>query len=85
MLVTSLLLTACGREVLGLPRASISVASPDQSAVAFVRNHPTIDPPAQSLWLRDEHGETQLRQLAPDFDWCNTIVWSGDGTTVARG
>jgi hypothetical protein len=76
--------TACSRAQLGLPRVPVEAASPDGSRLAFVRNHPTIDPPAQSLWLRGADGkETKLRRLADDLGWCHTIVWSGDGTRVA--
>ena len=49
-----------------------------------MRNHPTIDPPAQSLWLRGTDGAaTELRRLVDDMDWCHTIVWSADSARVA--
>jgi len=59
------------------------VPSPDGRVVAFVRNHPNVDPPDQSLWLKDSNGRaTELTRLAPDADWCNLIVWSSDSTRV---
>ena len=83
-LVLMATVTACSRAQLGLPRVPVESPSPDGSRLAFVRNHPTIDPPAQSLWLRGADGnETKLRRLVDDLGWCHTIVWSGDGTRVA--
>ena len=61
------------------PRIGVSAKSPDSRYVAYVRNHPTIDPPEQSIWL----GETQIERLGGDTDWCNTIVWSADSARVA--
>jgi len=75
---------ACDRAQLGLPRVPVESASPDGSRVAFVRNRPSIDPPAQSLWLRAADGTaTELLRLGEDSEWCHIIVWSGDGTRVA--
>jgi hypothetical protein len=83
LMVVSLLTMACDRELLGLPRVPVSVPSPDGRAVAFVRNHPTIDGPDQSVWLVEGEGAAkQIRRLGGDIDWCNTIVWSADGSTV---
>lgn len=68
---------------LGLPRTPVSAESPDHRFVAFVRNHPSIDPPDQSVWLTDRSGATSmLRKLGGDTEWCNRIVWSGDSTVV---
>ncbi|MGZ8868402.1 MAG: hypothetical protein ACXW2P_08660 [Thermoanaerobaculia bacterium] len=78
----ALFLLRCDKEQLGLPRVALSVTSPDGRAVAFVRNHPSIDPPEQSVWLSVDGRARQLRRLGPDSDWCNTIVWSADGSTV---
>lgn len=83
---TALLLVAagCSPRQLGLPRVALAVASPDGGTTAWVRNHVELDPPSQSLWLRSADGdEIQLRRLAPDQDWCDTIVWSADGSRVA--
>jgi hypothetical protein len=83
LVLFSFVTTGCDKELLGLPRVPLSVMSPDGSAEAFVRNHPNIDPPSQSVWLRVGNSSKRLRNLGPDSDWCNTIVWSGDGSTVA--
>ncbi len=61
----------------------VSATSPDGGAVAFVRNHPNIDPPAQSIWLRTGGSSHRLKQLGGDSDWCNRVVWSADGSTAA--
>jgi hypothetical protein len=62
----------------------VSAASPDGRHVALVRNHPDIDPPHQSIWLRSPATPLhQIKQLAPDLDWCNAIAWSADSSTVA--
>lgn len=75
---------ACSREQLGLPRVAVSSASPDGHYRAFVRNHPSIDPPAQSLWLGlDTGAATQVRKLSEDQDWCHVIAWAGDSRSVA--
>lgn len=61
-----------------------SVESPDGSRTASVRNHWTIDPPSQSLWLTTKAGaSTRVATLTADVDWCDEIVWSADGTTAA--
>jgi len=72
-IVLLLTIAACSRP------QDLHVPSPTGRAEASVRNHWTIDPPAQSLWL----DETRLVTLGEDVDWCNTIVWSGGGSTVA--
>jgi hypothetical protein len=75
---------ACDVAQLGWPRIPLRVPSPDGRFVAFVRNHPNLDPPDQSLWLQASNGAaTELRRLAPDADWCNRIVWSSDSRRVA--
>lgn len=81
----ALLLLPIGCRNVGLPRIAVEETSPDGAHVAQVRNGPSIDPPNQSLWLadRDGAGATKLRQLSEDQDWCNQIVWSADGSTVA--
>lgn len=56
----------------------LHVRSPNGALDASVRNHWSIDPPAQSLWLDD----TRIATLGEDVDWCNTIVWSSDGGTA---
>lgn len=73
----------CSVQQLGFPSTPVSAPSPDGRYVAFVRNHPDIDPPSQSIWVGERSGAaTQVARLGPDSDWCNTIVWSPDSTTV---
>ena len=75
---------ACSKAQLGFPHIPISAESPDHRFVAFVRNHPSVDPPSQSLWIRNLHGgEKMLRTLFPDVEWCEQIVWSPDSQHVA--
>jgi hypothetical protein len=75
---------ACTREQLGLPRVPVSVTSPDGRFVAFVRNHPNVDPPAQSIWLQSTGASAaKLKALGGDSDWCDRIVWSADSSTVS--
>ena len=76
--------SACTRQELGLPRTPVSATSPDGRFVAFVRNHPDFDPPNQSIWFEAiGRSATKLKTLGPDSDWCNTIVWSSDSSTVS--
>lgn len=82
--VLALWALGCSPRQLGLPPVALSVAAPDGAAVAEVRNHPEIDPPSQSLWLRERSGRAILvRRLAPDQDWCDRAVWSADSSRVA--
>jgi hypothetical protein len=75
---------ACEAAQLGWPSVPLLVPSPDGRVAAFVRNHPNIDPPDQSLWLKNSTGRaTELTRLAPDADWCSLIVWSSDSQRVA--
>jgi hypothetical protein len=79
-----LLSAACSREQLGLPRIPVSATSPDGRFVAYVRNHPNLDPPSQTIWLKAVgRSAVKLRALGPDSDWCNTVVWSADSSTVS--
>lgn len=58
--------------------------SPDAAFVAAVRNHPSVDPPNQSVWLQREGlGWVRLARLGEDTHWSNAIVWSEDSTRVA--
>lgn len=84
LVVVIALTAACSREQLGLPRTPVSVVSPDGRFVAFVRNHPNPDPPSQTIWLGPVGGTAKkVETLGPDSDWCNTIVWSADSSTVS--
>ena len=85
-LATACLLSAgCTAKDFGFPRVQVEATSPSGSQVAYVRNHPSIDPPNQSLWMKDlgTGKRTKLRKLGEDADWCNAISWSGGGDTVA--
>lgn len=67
----------------GQSRLVTSAASPDGEWVAFVRAHASIDPPNESLWLGPSGGpHVKLARLAEDQDWCDEIVWNGDGSRV---
>ena len=84
LLFCCLVLVGCSAEQLGIPRVQIEVRSPSGGHVARVSNHPSIDPPSQSLWVQTQGGDAvQVRRLAEDQDWCDTIVWSADSTRVA--
>ncbi len=75
---------ACTKEQLGLPGTPLTAKSPNGRHIAFVRNHPSLDPPAQSLWLSTRGRASQkLRSLGEDGDLCRTIVWSADSSTVS--
>jgi hypothetical protein len=59
------------------------VASPDGGRIAEVRSRWSIDPPAQSLWLRTGGQEPRrIASLGGDTDWCDQILWSPDGSRV---
>lgn len=78
------LAAGCSRRQLGLPQVALAVDSPDGGHRAVVRNHPSIDPPRQSLWLERVSGGRQwLRDLSEDQDGCDQAVWSPDGRRVA--
>jgi hypothetical protein len=52
--------------------------------VAYARNHPTLDGPDQSVWLRSASGSAvQLRKLGADSEWITAIVWSVDSRRIA--
>lgn len=76
--------TGCSQQQFGLPRIAVEGVSPDGAYRAWVKNHLSIDPPAQSLWIRDVATEETKRilLLVEDQDWCNTIVWSADNGKV---
>jgi hypothetical protein len=75
---------ACEAAQFGWPQVPLRAPSPDGRVVAFVRNHPDVDPPNQSLWLQASNGAAaQVARLAPDAEWCNLIVWSADSRRVA--
>lgn len=82
-IVLNAALAACSAEQWGLPRVPLQVFSPDGRYVAFVKNHPNIDPYDQSLWLRPAEGSpVRLARVPPDAWWCDRIVWSADSRRV---
>lgn len=75
---------SCSQAQLGLPRIVAQATSPDGQHIAFVRNHPSLDPPDQSLWLGPaDRAPKQLVKLSPDSMWSDEIVWSADSQRVA--
>jgi hypothetical protein len=71
-------LAGCGDNVL------FDLPSPDGRRIAEVHSHLSINPPAQSLWLRPsrESEPRILNHLEHDTDWCNEIIWSPDSSRV---
>lgn len=68
----------------GFPRVPVSARSPDGRHLAFVRNHPNIDPSDQSLWLQPAgRAATKLMSVPPDAWYCETILWAADSRRVA--
>lgn len=83
LVLLAVALAGCQPTTLGLPRVHASAASPDGRFVAAVRNHPTMDPPDQSLWLEPAGGSARMvLRLSADQDWCDTIVWAPDSSLV---
>jgi hypothetical protein len=74
----------CSRQQLGLPRIAAVQLSPNGNHRAWVKNHLSFDPPAQSLWVRDLRTNEAKRVLllAEDQDWCRTIEWAADGSAL---
>jgi hypothetical protein len=57
--------------------------SPDGRMHAFVRQHLNSDPPDDHLYVVPADGSARhVMALAPDRDWCRTIVWSPDSRKV---
>lgn len=85
IVIAAVLLSACGemrRDF--LPRTHTVSTSPDGNAQAWVRQGFSIDPPDDHLFLKHPGGAiTKLLDLAPDADWCHTIIWTRDSTRVA--
>jgi hypothetical protein len=67
-----------------LPRTHTWAESPDGRLTAFVRQHFDIDPPNDHLYV-GAVGESpaHVMALAPDMDWCRTILWTADSRRVA--
>ena len=66
-----------------LPRTHTVAVSPDGKYTAYVRQHFNNDPPDDHLYLRSAGGHSRrLMDLAPDSDWCTTIIWTRDSRRV---
>lgn len=66
-----------------LPRTHTTSASPDGRYTAFVRQHLNTDPPDDHLYLSVAgRSPKRLMSLAPDADWCRTIIWTRDSRRV---
>jgi hypothetical protein len=66
-----------------LPRTHTTAVSPDGRYTAFVHQELNPDPPDDHLYLGPSGGAARrLMDLAPDSDWCRTIVWSSDSRLV---
>lgn len=66
-----------------LPRTHTTSQSPDGRYTAFVRQGASLDPPDDHLYLGPSGGQTRrLMDLAPDSDWCRTIIWTNDSRKV---
>lgn len=66
-----------------LPRTHTTSTSPDGRYRAFVRQAFNIDPPDDHLYLAPAGaGPRHLMRLAPDADWCQTIIWTSDSRRV---
>ncbi len=65
----------------GIAKAS---TSPDGRFGAFVRAHPSIDPPNQSLWIKNNASGkvTQIAKLPEDVDGIQDIRWAPDSEVV---
>ena len=62
----------------GCHHPDLTFPSPDGKHMAAVRNHWSIDPPKQSVWVDG----TKIRDLAEDQDWCREVAWSPNGMMV---
>lgn len=84
IVAAGLVLSACGemrRDF--LPTTHTISTSTDGRWTAWVRQGFSIDPPDDHLFLKGPDGRvTKLMDLAPDADWCRTIIWTADSARV---
>ena len=84
VVLASLIGAGCQAKRDWLPRTHTVSVSPDGRHAAFVRQGLNIDPPDDYLFLGEGRGRARcLMHLAPDSDWCRTIVWTQDSRLVA--
>ncbi len=69
-----------------MPEQKIAEAStsPDGRFGAFVKEHFSIDPPNQSLWIKENRSgkATRIAKLPEDVDSIRDIRWSSDSKIV---
>jgi hypothetical protein len=66
-----------------LPRTHTTSTSPDGRHRAFVRQGFNIDPPDDHLYIAPAGAAPRhVMRLAPDADWCHSIIWTSDSRTV---
>lgn len=70
----------CFAEQLEMPGVAAQWRSPNGRYVAEVRNHFSVDPPEQSLWIGAVGGEMyRIQTVASDTDpSVERVAWSGD-------
>ena len=69
---------------LGLPRVDSRFTAPSGGFVAEVRNHVSIDPPEQSLWVGPVGGRlVRVAGVASDTTWDGPCAWSLDSSAFA--
>ena len=77
--LTALSAGGCGL----LPVTHTLARSPDGRHTASVYRAFSIDPPDDHLYFSsDSRREAELMALAPDMDWCQTIVWAANSRHV---
>ena len=66
------------------PNIIQAVTSPDQKFVAYVQEHPSLDPPNQALYVErsDKTHFLRVAKLAGDIDSIIKAVWSPDSQIV---
>lgn len=78
------LVAGCSAEDLGYPRVASASQSPDLRYTVEIRNHPTIDPPEQSLWIGETNGQLRyVAGVASDTGWSGPCAWSQDSSLFA--
>lgn len=78
------LVAGCSAEDLGYPRVASASQSPNLRYTVEIRNHPTIDPPEQSLWIGETNGRLRyVAGVASDTVWGGPVAWSQDSSLFA--
>jgi hypothetical protein len=84
VLATAVVATSgCEQARAFLPRTHTRSVSPDGRHTAIVRQGLNNDPPDDHLFLVTNGRATRkLMDLAPDADWCHSIIWTPDSRLV---